>query len=85
MISGVSFINAHVAFASADETKIVRIKTFESFFHFLPWADAPLVYVRACGTLCCCHCLVSTQTFRKALTASVDICAVIKSPPSVVS
>ena len=33
--------------------------------------------------LCCFHCHTSTQTFRKALTASVDSCAEIKSAPSV--
>ena len=30
-------------------------------------------------TLCCFHSLVSTQGFRRALTASVDSCAEIKS------
>ena len=33
--------------------------------------------------LCCFHSLISTRTFRKALTASVDSCAEIKSAPSV--
>ena len=32
--------------------------------------------------LCCFHSLSNTQTFRRALTASVDSCAEIKSGPS---
>ena len=47
---------------------------------FIPRADAPRVYVRA-WTLCCFHSLISTQTFRRALTESVDICTEIKSAP----
>ena len=45
--------------------------------------DASHVYV---GTwaLCCFHRLISTQTFRRTLTASVDSCAEIKSAPSTV-
>ena len=42
------------------------------------------VYVRAL-TLCCFYSSISTQTFRKALTASADSCAEIKSAPSVTS
>ena len=41
--------------------------------------DAPRVYVRA-WTLCCFQNL--TQTFRRALTVSVDSCAEITSVPS---
>ena len=40
---------------------------------FLTGAVAPHVYVRA-WVLCWSHSLVSTQTFRRALTASVDSC-----------
>ena len=42
--------------------------------------DAPHVYVRA-WALGCFHSLISTQTFRRAPTASVDSCAEIKSAP----
>ena len=48
----------------------------------LPGVDAPRVYVCA-WTLCCCHSLISTQTFQRALAASVDSCEEIKSAPSV--
>ena len=44
--------------------------------------DAPHVYVRA-WALGCFHSLISTRTFRRALTASLDSCAEIKSAPSV--
>ena len=36
-----------------------------------------------CLALCCFHSLIGTRTFRRALTASVDSCAEIKSGPSV--
>ena len=49
---------------------------------FLPGVDASHVYVRA-WELGYFHSLISTQTFRRALTASVDSCAEIKSAPSV--
>ena len=38
----------------------------------------PHVYVRA-WTLCCFHSLISTESFRRALSVSVDCCAKIKS------
>ena len=44
----------------------------------LPGVDASHVYVRALA-LGRFHSLNSTQTFRRALTASVDSCAEIKS------
>ena len=44
----------------------------------MPGADAPHNYVRA-WTLFCFLGLISTQTFRRALTASADSCAEIKS------
>ena len=34
--------------------------------------------------LCCFHSLISTQTFQRASTASVDCCTEIKGAPSVV-
>ena len=42
----------------------------------------PHVHMRAL-TLCCFHSLVSSQTFRRALTASMDGCTEVKSLPSV--
>ena len=50
------------------------------FFSFLPGADAPRVYVSA-WTLCCFHSFTTTQTFQRAVTASVDSCAEMKSAP----
>ena len=44
--------------------------------------DASHVYVRACA-LDCLYSHISTRTFQRALTASVDSCAEIKSAPSV--
>ena len=49
-----------------------------SFVSFLrPGVDASRVYVRA-WALGCFYSDISTRTFRKALTASVDSCAEIK-------
>ena len=48
------------------------------FFLFLPGVSASHVYVRA-WTLRCFHGLIGTQTFRRALTPSVDSFAEIKS------
>ena len=44
--------------------------------------NASRVCVRA-WALGCFHSLISTGTFRRALTASVDSCAEIKSAPSI--
>ena len=52
------------------------------FFSFLPGVDALHVYVGA-WALDCFYSHISTRTFRRALTASVDSCAEIKSAPSV--
>ena len=52
------------------------------FFSFLPGVDASRVYVRALA-LGCFYSHISTRTFRRALTASLDSCAEIKSAPSV--
>ena len=67
----------------------IKSKSFESrrnslffFLFFLRGVDASHVYVRA-WTLGCFHSQISTQIFRRALTASVDSCAEIKSAPSV--
>ena len=49
----------------------------------VPWiSEDRLFYVRA-STLRCFRSLISTQTFRRALTASADSCAETKSAPSV--
>ena len=79
IISDVCFITDHVAYASSNQTKIILIKTV---LFFLPGVDAPHVYVRA-WALGCFHSLISTQNFWRALNASVDSCAEIKSTPSV--
>ena len=78
---GVSFIAANKVYTSADKTTIVWIET-ELFFFFLPVVDASRVYVRALA-LGCFYSHISTRTFLRALTASLDSCADIKSAPSV--
>ena len=78
VISGVSFITVHVAYAVTNKTRVTRIETEL----FSPGSDAPNVYMRA-WTLCCLHSFIGTQTFRRALTVSVDSCAEMKSAPSV--
>ena len=67
----------------------IKPKSFESrrnsfffFSSFLPVVYGSHVYVRA-WALSCFHSLTSTQTFRRALTASADSCAKIKSAPLV--
>ena len=62
----------------------IKPKSFKSRrnFFFLPGVDASHVYVRA-WALGCFYSHISTQTFRRALTASVDSCAEIKSAPLV--
>ena len=79
LVSDVCFITDHVAYASWNKTTIVWIETELSF---LPGVDASHVYVRA-WALGCFHSHISTRTFRRALTASVDSCAEMKSAPSV--
>ena len=60
--------------------KIVLIETELFFFLllFLPGVDAPHVYVRA-WALGCFFSHIRAETSRRALTASVDSCAEIKS------
>ena len=79
IISDVCFITMFFRPAEKPPTEIVWIATELSF---LPGVDASHVYVRALA-LGCFHSHISTQTFRRALTASVDSCAEIKSAPSV--
>ena len=82
IISDVYFITDHVVYASSDKTKIVCIVTELFFFFFLHGVDAPHGYVCA-WALGCFHSHLSTHTFRRELTASLDSCAEIKSAPSV--
>ena len=76
---GVSFIAANKVYTSTNKSTIVWI---EMELFFLPGVDASHVYMRALALGCfCSH--VSTRTFRRAPTTSVDSCAEIKSAPSV--
>ena len=70
---GVSFIAANKVYTSTNKTTIIWIETELLFFTQggFTWA------------LGCFHSLISTQTFWRALTTSVDSCAEIKSAPSV--
>ena len=61
----------------------IKVQSFEwrrNSFSLL-WVDAPHGYVRALA-LGCFYSHISTRTFRRALTASLDSCAEIKSAPS---
>ena len=80
IIPDVCFITDHVAYASSYKTKIVSVNRDGTLF--LPGVDAPHVYVRA-WALGCFHSHISTQTFRRALTAPVESYAEIKSALSV--
>ena len=62
--------------AQIKQNRLNRDGFFSSSFFFLPGVDAPHVYVRA-WALGCLHSLLSTRTFRRALTASVHSCAEI--------
>ena len=79
---GVSFIAANKVYTRTNKTTVVWIETKFFFLSFLPGVDASHVYVRALA-LGCFYSHISTQTFRRALTASLDSCAEIKSAPSV--
>ena len=59
-------------------------KSFESRWNsfFLPRVDASHVYVGAL-VLGCFYSHISTQTFQRALTVSLDSCMEIKSAPPV--
>ena len=78
IISDVYFITDHVAYASSNKIKIVWIET-DPFI--LPGVDASHVYMRA-RRLVASTVRISTQTFWRALTTSVDSCAEIKNAPS---
>ena len=72
---GVSFIAASKVYTTTNKTTIIWIET-ELFLS--PGVDASHVYVRALA-LGCFYSHITTWTFRRALTASVDSCAEIKS------
>ena len=74
---GVPFIAANKVYTSTNKTTIAWIET-ELFLW--PGVDASHVYVRALA-LGCFYSHISTRTFRRALTASLDSCAEIKSAP----
>jgi len=76
-MSDVSFITDHVAYSSTNKTNIVSIETELLLFFTLGECVSCL---RGC-TLGYFHSRISTQTFRRALTASVDSCAEIKNAP----
>ena len=71
IISGVPFITVSVAYASTNKTEIVRIKTER------------LMVTGVLGRCIASTVLLVPQTFWKALTASVDSWAEMKSAPSV--
>ena len=70
ILSDVCFITDHVLTPAQ-----MKPKSFESrrnsFSSFLPGVDAPRVYVRA-WALGCIHSLISTETFRTALTGDKE-------------
>ena len=75
MISNVCFITVHAAYSSSNKTKIIN-------------RDRTLLFTRGGCALCLRACLgarllLPSQTFRRALTASVDSCAEITSASSV--
>ena len=71
---GVSFIAANKVYTSTNKTTIVWIETELSFS---PRVDASHVYMHA-WALGCFYSHISTRTFRRALTSSVESCTEIK-------
>ena len=75
-----SFIAANKVYTSTNKTQSFESRQNSS--SFLPGVNASLVYMRALALGCFySHIYISTQTFRRALTASLDSCAKIKSAP----
>ena len=72
---GVSFIATNKVYNRTNKTTIVSVETELSF---LPGVDASHVYVRALAPGCF-YSHISTGIFRRALTASLDSWAEIKS------
>ena len=81
--SSVSSIVQPPTFFTPSQIKPNLFESRKNFFFFLPREDVSHCYVHAL-TLCHIHSLISTQTFWRVLTASVDSCAEIKSTPSIV-
>ena len=80
---GVSFIAANKVYTSTNKTTILESRRNSFFsFSFFGGVDASLVYESA-WALGCFYSHISTRTLWRALTASVDSCAEIKSAPSV--
>ena len=80
ILSDVCFITDHVAYVSSNKTKIVWIQ-MELFFD--PGWMRHIFTCVSVWALGCFYGLISTGTFRRALTASLNSCAEIKSAPSV--
>ena len=72
----------HVAYTSSIKTRIVRWNFKKKKKNVLPRVDTSHVYVHA-WALGCFHSHISTQTFRRVLTVSVDSHVEIKSAPLV--
>ena len=78
IIPGVSLRTTLGAYASCAQLKP---KLSESRWNFF-LLKVVVPHVDVCvWTLCCFHSLISSQAFQRALTASVDSCAEIKSAP----
>ena len=60
----------------------IKPKLFELYGTLFTWGGYTYIYVHA-WALGCFYSLINTQTFQRALTASVDSCVEIKSTPSV--
>ena len=78
IISGVTFITAHVAYSCTNKTQIVSV---EMELFFCPGRTRLMFTCMLGRYVASFHSLVSTQTFRRGLTAAVDSCAEIKSVP----
>ena len=77
---GVLFIAANKVYTSTNKITIFesRRNSFFFLFSFLQGVDASRIYVSA-WALGCFYSHISSRTFRRALTTSVDSCAELKS------
>ena len=80
IISDVCFITDHVATPAQIKPQSFELRQNSLFF--LPGVDVPHVYMHA-WALACFYSHISTRTFRRPLTVSLDSCMEIKSAPSV--
>ena len=81
------FVGAQSKFVTNNSDKTRRViysrqQSLHLHFFFLPGVDASPVYVRALA-LGYFYTHISTRTFRRALTASLDSCTEMKNAPSV--